>query len=68
MLVGLRDMEAAGQRLAAIDLARQLGLNNLAEQVDKGRTSFTAFAAEAERTAATGIRDGSVITGAHRQG
>jgi hypothetical protein len=62
VLVGLRDMEAAGQRLAAIDLARQLGLSNLAEQVERGKTSFAGFAAEVERTAATGVRDGSIIS------
>jgi hypothetical protein len=62
VLIGLRDMEAAGQRLAAIDLARKLGLENLAEQVDRGRATFAGFAAEVERTAATGIRDGSLIS------
>jgi hypothetical protein len=62
VLVGLRDMETAGQRLAAIDLARKLGLDNLAEQVDRGRATFAGFAAEVERTAATGIRDGSLVS------
>lgn len=62
VMVGLRDMEAAGQQLAAIDLARKLGLDNLAEQVDRGKTNFAAFAAEVERTAATGVRDGSIIS------
>lgn len=61
VLIGLRDMEAASQRLAAIDLARQLGLTNLAEQVERGRATFAGFAIEVEKTAATGIRDGSIV-------
>lgn len=62
VLVALRDMEAAGQKLAAIDLARQLGLNNLAEQVDRGKTTFAGFASEVERVAATGVRDGTLVS------
>ncbi|WP_439572637.1 hypothetical protein [Phreatobacter sp.] len=62
VLVGLRDMEAAGQRLAAIDLARQLGLTALAEQVDRGTASFAGFLAEVEKTAASGVRDGSLVS------
>jgi hypothetical protein len=62
VLVALRDMEGAGQRLAAIDLARQLGLDNLAERVEQGRTSFSGFLAEVEKTAATGLRDGSLVS------
>jgi hypothetical protein len=61
VLVALRDMEGAGQRLAAIDLARQLGLDNLAERVEQGRASFSGFLAEVEKTAATGLRDGSLV-------
>lgn len=60
--VALVDMEVAGQRLAAIDLARKLGLTGVAEQVDRGRTSFAAWAAETERLGATGIRDGSIVS------
>lgn len=62
VLVALRDMEGAGQRLAAIDLARQLGLDNLAERVEQGRASFSGFLAEVEKTAATGLRDGSLVS------
>ncbi len=62
VLVALRDMEAVGQKLAAIDLARQLGLTNLADRVEQGRASFSGFLAEVEKTAATGLRDGSLIS------
>lgn len=62
VLVALRDMEAAGQRLAAIDLARQLNMNTVAEQVERGRTTFAAFALEVEKAAATGVRDGSLVS------
>lgn len=62
VLVGLRDMEEAGNRLAAIDLARQLGLTALAEQVDRGTASFAGFLAEVDRAAATGLKDGSLVS------
>jgi len=62
VLVGLRDMEAAGQRLAAIDFARQLGMTTLPDLVERGRQSFAGFLAEVEKTAATGVRDGSLVS------
>lgn len=62
VLVGLRDMETQGQRLAAIDLANQLGLTNLAERVEQGRASFAGFLVEVEKTAVTGLRDGSLVS------
>lgn len=62
VLVGLRDMEAAGQRLAAIDMAEKLGMRNLAQQVDLGRTSFAGFLVEVDRLQRTGISDGSIIS------
>jgi hypothetical protein len=62
VIVALRDLEAQGQQLRAIDMARQLGMSNLAEQVEKGRASFAGFAVEAERLAQTGLRDGSIVS------
>jgi hypothetical protein len=62
VLVGLRDMEAAGQRLAAIDFARQLGMTTLPDLVERGRQSFSGFLSEVERVAATGVQDGSLIS------
>ncbi len=62
ILIGLRDMEAAGQKLAAIDMAEKLGMRNLANQVQLGRTSFAGFLAEVQRLEQTGLRDGSLIS------
>ncbi len=62
VLTALRDMEAAGQQLAAIDLAERLGMRKLAEHVQTGRASFAGFLAEVQRLEATGIRDGSLIS------
>lgn len=60
--MAMRDLEASGNRLAAIDLGRQLGMNDLVEKVEQGRQSFRGWFDQVERLAATGVRDGSLVS------
>ncbi|MBX9990925.1 hypothetical protein [Phreatobacter oligotrophus] len=59
---GLADLEAQGRRLLAIDIARDLGMRELPELVERGKTSFVDFLWQVRELEATGIKDGSLIS------
>lgn len=62
VLVALRDLEAQGRHLEAIDIGRRLGMTNFVEQVERGKASFAGLLAETDRLAANGLRDGSLVS------
>jgi hypothetical protein len=56
------DLERNGHQAVAVTDALALGLTNVAERVQTGRTSFAEWAASIDRLRSTGISDGSLVS------
>ncbi|WP_439575273.1 hypothetical protein [Phreatobacter sp.] len=62
VLQGLTDLEAQGRRLEAIDIARNLGLTDMAERVEAGRAKFADLYWQVRELEQSGLRDGSLVS------
>lgn len=59
---GLVDLEAQNRQLLAIDIARDLGLTDIADLVERGKKSFADLYWQVRELETTGIRDGSLVS------